>query len=98
MSTDISKLHLPRHKQYNWHLVFRHWRIARKAKLIAAALMVGSCLYAAEGWLNEMLRRLDAEAAHRDLIFSAWQEATLGMLTPTDFKEGTQNLEVRKPK
>lgn len=96
--TNLSKLHLPRWKQYNWHLVFKQWHIAFKAKLVLIALLVGLVVYACEGWLVELNRRLSAEQAHSSLTADVFRLANLGAMTATDYREGTTDIQVRKPK
>lgn len=100
MTTKLPSLHPIKRHIWTHHRLgyFADWRMARKARLVMIAIILCIMLVLTDNWLNEMLLRLDAEAAHRDLIFSAWKDYTFGMLTRTDYIEGTQDLQVRKPK
>lgn len=96
--TNINRVRLPHHRRRNWRIAFRDLRFERKVWLVFAAFLLGIALYAGEGWLKEILRRIDAEHANADLSADTLRLANFGKITMTDYAEGTTNLIVRRPK
>lgn len=89
---------IPYHRRYNWFLVCRDYRIIRKVKLLALALLVGLVVYFGEWLMHEMIGRLDAEHANASLKADILYVASFGSVTQTDYIEGTVNYETRKPR
>lgn len=69
----------------------------RKAKLLTVAILVGLIMYAGEGWLIELNRRLEEEHAHQSLIGDVFKLSNLGAITQTDIREGTVDFQLSHP-
>lgn len=94
---------LPIYKRYIFHHrigVNANWRVRRKCWMLTVAGVVALVCYVTDGWLNETLRRLDAE--HALLGNQGWMMKSLNWGAPgwviTDWKEGTVAVEVKKIK
>lgn len=93
----MHRFNLPHHKRYIFHK-----RIGiglhRKVWLIAATIALGLLIVAGEEYMLEHDMRLTRENEVRDLVAHGLRPA-LGApgTVPSDWNEGTVNLEVRKP-
>ena len=96
--TNLNHMRLPHHKTYNWCIVFRQGRVAPKARLVVVAVMIELMLCAGKGWLTEINNRIAAEQAHISLKADVLRLANFGRLTMTDYREGTTDIQVRRPK
>lgn len=93
----MRRFNLPHHKRYVFHKRIGI-NLHRKAWLVAAALTLGLLIAAGEEYVLEHGLRLTRENEVRDLVAHSLRPP-LGApgTVASDWKEGTVDLQVRKP-